>query len=56
MLRRLWWLALAIVPSAMLMGVTAHLALDLASIPLLSAIPLGLYLLSFIMVFARSRS
>ncbi len=53
MLRRLWWLALAIVPSAMLMGVTAHLALDLASIPLLWAIPLGLYLLSFIMVFAR---
>ncbi len=51
--RRLWWLALALVPSALLMGVTAHLAVDIASVPLLWAIPLALYLLSFIMVFAR---
>ena len=35
------------------MGVTAHLSVDIASVPLLWAIPLGLYLLSFIMVFAR---
>jgi hypothetical protein len=53
LLRRLWWLALALVPSALLMGVTAHLAVDIASVPLLWAIPLGLYLLSFIIVFAR---
>ncbi len=53
LLRRLWWLALALVPSALLMGVTAHLSVDIASVPLLWAIPLGLYLLSFIMVFAR---
>ena len=51
--RRLRWLALALVPSALLMGVTAHLSVDIASVPLLWAIPLGLYLLSFIMVFAR---
>ena len=51
--RRLWWLALALVPSALLMGVTAHIAVDIASVPLLWAIPLALYLLSFIMVFAR---
>ena len=51
--RRLWWLALALVPSALLMGVTAHLSVDIASVPLLWAIPLGLYLLSFILVFAR---
>ena len=51
--RRLWWLSLALVPSALLMGVTAHLSVDIASVPLLWAIPLGLYLLSFIMVFAR---
>ena len=50
--RRLHWLALALVPSALLMGVTAHLAVDIASVPLLWAIPLGLYLLSFIMVFS----
>jgi hypothetical protein len=53
LLRRLWWLALALVPSALLMGVTAHLSMDLAPMPLLWAIPLGLYLLSFIVVFAR---
>jgi hypothetical protein len=52
-LRRLWWLSLGLVPSALLMGVTAHLSVDIASVPLLWAIPLGLYLLSFIMVFAR---
>ena len=51
--RRLRWLALALVPSALLMGITAHLSVDIASVPLLWAIPLGLYLLSFIMVFAR---
>ncbi len=39
--RRLWWLALALVPSALLMGVTAHLSVDIASVPLLWAIPLG---------------
>ena len=53
LLRRLRWLALALVPAALLMGVTAHLSVDIASVPLLWAIPLGLYLLSFIMVFAR---
>jgi hypothetical protein len=51
--RRLHWLALSIVPAALLMGVTAHLTIDLASQPLLWAIPLGLYLLSFILAFAR---
>jgi len=52
-LRRLWWLALALVPSALLMGVTTHLTVDMPSMPLIWAIPLGLYLLSFIAVFAR---
>ena len=41
LLRRLWWLALSLVPSALLMGVTAHLAVDMPSMPLLWAIPLG---------------
>ena len=41
------------VPSALLMGVTTHLSVDMPSLPLLWAIPLGLYLLSFIVVFAR---
>ena len=35
------------------MGVTAYLTTDLASIPLMWIIPLALYLLSFILAFAR---
>ena len=36
-----------------MLGVTTHITLDIAAIPLLWVIPLGLYLLSFILVFAR---
>ncbi len=36
------------------MGVTTYLTTDLASIPLIWIIPLALYLLSFILAFARS--
>ena len=36
------------------MGVTTYLTTDLASIPLMWIIPLALYLLSFIIAFARS--
>ena len=51
--RRLRWLALSLVPSSLLLGVTAHLSTDIASVPLLWVIPLMLYLLSFVLVFAR---
>jgi hypothetical protein len=51
--RRLRWLALATVPSSLLLGVTAHLSTDIAAVPLLWVIPLALYLLSFVLVFAR---
>ena len=36
------------------MGVTTYLTTDLAAIPLFWVIPLALYLLSFILAFARS--
>jgi hypothetical protein len=49
--RGLWWAGLAFVPSSLLLGVTSFLTTDLAPMPLLWAIPLGLYLLSFIAVF-----
>jgi SAM-dependent methyltransferase len=52
-LTRLRWIALAFVPSSLMLGVTAYVSLDLAAIPLLWVIPLALYLLSFILVFAR---
>ncbi|MBY0525278.1 MAG: fused MFS/spermidine synthase [Gemmataceae bacterium] len=51
--RRLRWLMLSLVPSSLLLGVTAHVTTDIAAIPLLWVIPLALYLLSFILVFAR---
>src|SRR5262249_10067583 len=51
--RRLRWIALACVPSSLMLGVTAHITTDVAPIPLLWVIPLALYLLSFILVFSR---
>src|SRR5439155_17969171 len=50
---RLRWVALAFVPSSLMLGVTSHLSLDVAPIPLIWVIPLALYLLSFILVFSR---
>ena len=50
---RLRWLALAGVPSALLLAVTAHITTDLAAVPLLWVIPLALYLLTFVLTFAR---
>ena len=52
--RRAWltWIALAFIPSSLMQGVTTYLTTDLAPIPLLWVVPLGLYLLSFILTFA----
>jgi hypothetical protein len=46
------WVALAFVPSSLLLGVTTYLTTDLAPMPLLWAVPLMLYLLSYILAFA----
>jgi len=51
--RRVRWILLAFVPSSLMLGVTAHITIDLVSAPLLWVLPLSLYLLSFILVFAR---
>jgi len=50
---RLTWLALAFVPSSLLLSVTTYLSTDIAATPLLWVIPLSLYLLTFVIVFAR---
>lgn len=50
---RLKWLAYAFVPSGLLVAVTTHMTTDLVAIPLLWIVPLTLYLLSFVFVFAR---
>lgn len=52
-LLRLRWVALAFVPSSLMLGVTTHMTTDIAAIPLLWVMPLALYLLSFILVFSR---
>jgi hypothetical protein len=52
-LRRLRWVMLAFVPTSLMFGVTSYLSTDLSPIPLLWVIPLAIYLLTFILVFAR---
>lgn len=55
LIRRLRWVALAFVPSSMMLGVTNYISTDIAAVPLLWVVPLSLYLLSFILVFARRK-
>lgn len=50
--RRARWTALAAVPSGLLLSTTTHLTTDVMAMPLLWVIPLGLYLLSFIVAFS----
>jgi hypothetical protein len=51
--QRLVWIGLAFVPSTLMMGVTLYLTIDIAPVPLLWVLPLSLYLLAFILAFAR---
>lgn len=53
--KRAYWIALAAVPSGLMLSTTAHLTTDLMAMPLLWVIPLGLYLLSFSVAFADNR-
>ncbi|QOI99696.1 MAG: fused MFS/spermidine synthase [Phycisphaeraceae bacterium] len=50
--RRLLWVALAAVPSSLLIGVTQVISTDIAAIPLLWVIPLFLYLMTFTVAFS----
>jgi hypothetical protein len=51
--RRLRWIALAFVPSSLMLGVTVYITTDIAPVPLLWIMPLTLYLFSFILAFSR---
>jgi hypothetical protein len=53
--RRLRWLLLAFVPCSLMLSVTTYITSEIAPIPLLWVIPLGIYLLTFVLVFARRR-
>lgn len=50
------WLALAAVPSGLMLATSLYLTTDIVAMPLLWVLPLGLYLLSFSIAFARSRA
>jgi hypothetical protein len=51
----LHWIALAAVPSGLMLATTTHLTTDVFAMPLLWVLPLGLYLLSFVIAFADRR-
>lgn len=48
---RLTWLALAAIPSSLMLGVTTYIATDVASAPFIWVGPLALYLITFIVAF-----
>ncbi len=52
--RRGRWVLWAFVPSALMIGVTGHLAADVASFPLLWVLPLLLYLTTFVIAFGKT--
>src|SRR5439155_25400459 len=51
--RRTRWILLALVPSSLMLGVTTYVSVDLSPFPLIWAVPLALYLLSFILVYMK---
>ena len=53
--RRLAWIGYAAVPSIMLLAMTNHVCQDVAAIPFLWVLPLGLYLVSFIICFEKEQ-
>jgi SAM-dependent methyltransferase len=48
---RLSWIALAAIPSSLMLGVTTYITTDVASAPFLWVLPLALYLTTFIVAF-----
>jgi spermidine synthase len=51
--RRGRWVALAAVPSSLMMGVTTYISTEIASIPLIWIVPLALYLGTLVLAFAN---
>lgn len=52
---RAYWLAAAFVPSALMLAVTTHVQVNLASVPFLWTLPLAIYLVTFILAFSAGR-
>lgn len=53
--RRARWVALAAVPSSLMLSVTTYISTDIAAVPLLWIVPLAIYLLTLALVFGRRR-
>jgi spermidine synthase len=51
--RRARWVALALVPSSLMLAVTSYISTDIAAVPLMWIVPLALYLLTFALAFGR---
>ncbi|PJI87397.1 fused MFS/spermidine synthase [Sphingomonas koreensis] len=49
------WIALAFVPSGLMLATSSFLTTDIVAVPMLWVLPLGLYLLSFTIAFAARR-
>lgn len=49
------WVALAFVPSGLMLATSSFLTTDIVAVPMLWVLPLGLYLLSFTIAFAARR-
>lgn len=49
------WVALALVPSGLMLATSSFLTTDIVAVPMLWVLPLGLYLLSFTIAFATRR-
>lgn len=48
---KILWVLIAAAPSSLMLGVTTHLSVDVASAPFLWVVPLALYLLTFVIAF-----
>ncbi len=48
------WIFLSFIPCSLMMGVTFYISTDVAATPLFWVLPLALYLLSFVITFARN--
>jgi hypothetical protein len=50
--RRIRWVLVSLVPSSLMLSVTAYISSDIAAVPMFWALPLALYLVTFIVVFS----
>lgn len=50
----LQWVALAFVPSSLMLAITTKISLDLGAMPLVWVVPLKIYLLTFVLTFTNS--